>query len=55
MLITTMVVTFCKDGGGNVNVKLNPLFQTAINPQPPHTLHEKTSRALACRPDTTPA
>jgi len=34
--------------------EINPLFQTVINPQP-HILHEKTSRALACSPDTTPA
>ena len=33
--------------------ELNRLFQTAINPSP-HTLYEKTSRALACIPDTTP-
>jgi len=53
MLITTLVVSFCKDGGVRVSVhpnspprrqanseqytgELNPLLQTAINPQPPH-------------------
>ena len=34
--------------------ELNPLFQMAINPHP-HTLHEKSSRAITCSPDTTPA
>jgi len=32
-----------------------PLFQTTINLHPLHTLHEKTSRAITCSPDTTPA
>ena len=74
MLITTLVVSFYRDGRGSVNVKLwflvvyvrcevlcrsVVLFQTRYFKRPlspaPHTLHEKTSRAIAYSPDTTPA